>query len=161
MEQFTFTNTAAFIGGMSSLLLSGINFSASQLTLPILYRLPAATSTDVFEELFYRGGWVIVPLTIFSTSCTGVGAYYDSNRSTGYTIAAIASFASLPWTGLFMRSTIQYLIKIAHDERLRQKVEGREVVSLLKRWRWMNNVRAGLAAIGGMISLAMLIGGLH
>ena len=160
MEESTFTRNAAFIGGMSSLLLSGINFSASQLTLPILYRLPASTSTDVFEELFYRGGWVIVPLTIISAVSTGLSAYYEPAQRTGYALAALASFASLPWTALIMRSTIMYLIKLGHDERLRSKVEGKEVVSLLKRWKWMNNVRAGLAAIGGITGLAVLVGGL-
>jgi Domain of unknown function (DUF1772) len=160
MDSMSFTRTAAFAGGVSALLLSGINFSASQLTLPILYRLPAVTSTSVFEELFYRGGWVIVPLTIFSTLSTGLTAYYEPAQRAGFAAAAVASFASLPWTALIMRPTIQSLCKLANDEKFRQKVEGKEVVSLLKRWRWMNFVRAGLAAIGGATGLAVLAGGL-
>lgn len=157
---FTYTSTAAFIGGISSLLLSGINFSASQLTLPILYRLPDVTSTSVFQQLFYRGGAIIVPLTIISTLTTGFSAYLDPSKRPGFAAAAVASFASLPWTAVVMRPTILRLIALANDERSRQKAEGKEVVSLLKTWRWMNNIRAGLAMVGGVTGLAVLLGGL-
>ena len=160
MAAFTSIQAAAYIGGISSTLLSGINFSASQLTLPILYRLPAESSTSIFEELFYRGGWTIVPLTLFSTFCTGTAAYLEPTKRSGYAAAAFASFASLPWTAVIMRPTIQQLIKLANDERYRQKVEAKEVVSLLKKWTWMNNVRSALALLGGAAGLAVLLGNL-
>ncbi|KAI1618116.1 hypothetical protein EDD36DRAFT_22456 [Exophiala viscosa] len=158
MPGLTFSDTAAVVGSISSLLLAGVNFSASQLTLPILYRIPDETSTSIFEELFYRGGMVIVPLTLFATLCTGTTAYLEPTARSGYTAAAVASFASLPFTGLYMRPTIQRLLKLANDEKVRQKADANEAVSLLKRWRWMNFVRAALALVGGAVGLAVLLG---
>jgi hypothetical protein len=158
--EFTIASTPAFVGGISALLLSGVNLSASQLTLPILYRLPDVMSTSVFKQLFYRGGAVIVPLTIISTLTTGFSAYLDPAKRLGFAAAAIASFASLPWTALIMRPTILRLIELADDEKVREKAHEKEVVSLLKTWRWMNNIRSGLALIGGVTGLAVLLGGL-
>jgi len=158
MAPFISIQTAAFVGSISSSLLSGVNFSASQLTLPILYHLPADSSTPIFEELFYRGGWTIVPLTLFSTLCTGTAAYLETTKRSGYAAAALASFASLPWTAVVMRPTIQRLIKLANDERYRQKVEAKEVVALLKKWTWMNNVRSALALLGAVLGLSVLLG---
>lgn len=157
---FTMASAPAFVGGISALLLSGVNLSASQLTLPTLYRLPDVLSTTVFKQLFYRGGAIIVPLTVISTLTTGLSAYLDPAKRLGFAFAAIASFASLPWTALIMRPTIFRLIELADNEKAREKVQEKEVVSLLKTWRWMNNVRSGLALVGGVSGLAVLLEGL-
>jgi hypothetical protein len=158
MVELTTAQTAAFAGCISSTLLSGINLSASQLTLPILYRLPSTMTPDIFEELFYRGGWIIVPLTIFSTIASGLAAYNEPSKRFGYIVAAVTSFASMPWTAIIMRPTIQHLIKLAHDEKYCQSVPAADVVALLRRWTWMNNVRSTLALIGGCTALAVLLG---
>lgn len=150
--------TPAFIGGIAALLLSGVNLSASQLTMPTLYKLPDVLSTTVFKQLFYRGGAIIVPLTIISTITTGLSAYLTPDKRFGFAVAAIASFASLPWTALIMRPTIFRLIELADNEKSREKAQKDEAVSLLKTWRWMNNVRSGLALVGGVTGLAVLLG---
>ena len=78
--------------------MSTLNFSASHLTHPILYRLPIEASASVFSELYYRGAKSVVPIALISTLCSGLAAYLDPEKRVGYAVAAAASFATLPFT---------------------------------------------------------------
>ncbi len=154
MDNTNILRTSALLGLSSSFWLSGIYFSASQLTLPLLYRLPAETSTNIFTELYYRGAQTIVPLALLSTLSTGLSAYLDPERRSGYAVAATATISSLAWTAAFMSGTINRLIAISKDANLQEKAgPSGEVEMLLRRWKWMNNVRAGLCAVGGLLAL--------
>jgi hypothetical protein len=154
MDASPVLRASALLGLSSSLWLSGIYFSASQLTLPLLYRLPAETSTKVFTELYYRGAKTIVPLALLSTASTGLSAYLDPDNHLKYAVAAAATISSLAFTAAAMTPTIDRLIAISKDTTVMVKsAASGEIETLLRRWKWMNNVRAGLCAVGGVLAL--------
>lgn len=155
MDNPTVLRTASLLGLSTSLYLSGIYFSASHLTIPIIRRLPVETSTSAFTELYYRGAKTVVPLALFSTFCTGVSAYLGPSKRVGYAITAVATIASLPWTGVVMKGVNERLIAIGKEAHAREKTNEGEVEQLLRQWKWMNNVRAGLAAVGGIVGLVV------
>jgi hypothetical protein len=43
------------------------------------------------------------------------------------------------------------------DERIREKADHAEVEGLLRKWKWMNNVRAGMALVGGVVGLSAVM----
>ena len=151
MSRSTALTTTSLLGIGSSLFIAGTNFSASHLTLPILYRLPDATGANIFSELFQRGAKTLIPLISLSTLSTGVAAYLDPERRVGYSIAAALTITPLAWTRIAMMPAIDRLLHI--NETKAEKVEKGEVEVLLRRWKWMNMVRAGLSLAGGAVAL--------
>ncbi|KAJ9620135.1 hypothetical protein H2203_007900 [Taxawa tesnikishii (nom. ined.)] len=149
--------TAKALGLTSSLFLSGTYFASSQLVLPILYTRSPSTSTPIFSELYYRGAVTVVPLALFSASCSGYLAYACPTLRTLYAIAAVAPFATLPWTVLFMKSTNDRLNLLAKDQREQEKADPAEVTALLKKWTVFNYVRSGMCMIGGLAGLFALL----
>ncbi|KIX10059.1 uncharacterized protein Z518_01140 [Rhinocladiella mackenziei CBS 650.93] len=157
MDKTTVLRTTTLLGLGSAIYLSGINFSASHLTLPILYRLPKDTSTSAFAELYSRGAYTVVPLAIFSTLCTGASAYLDPEKRVGYAIAAGLTFATLPWTQFAMMETNKNLIKISEETTVSEKKSDGEVERMLRQWKWMNMVRAALAAVGAVLGFVVAV----
>lgn len=149
----------SLLGITTALFFSGTHFSASQLTLPTLYKLPSATSTSIFSEFYYRGIPVVVPLALSSSLSFATAAILasSSDQKIGYGIAAAATIAPLAWTQAVIRGVNLQLIAMAEDARLREKKGEGEVKDLLKKWKWMNNVRAGLALVGGVVGLSTFV----
>lgn len=145
------------LGLTSSIFLSGIYFSSSHLTLPILYRFPSSTSTSIFTEFYHRGLTTVVPLALASTLSSATAAYLVPAQRTNHVIAGAATFATLPWTAVVMMSTIQRLIELNESEVEREKSGTEEVMRLLKRWKAMNMVRSAMAMVGGLVGLMALI----
>ncbi|GME24760.1 hypothetical protein BKCO1_23000136 [Neofusicoccum parvum] len=160
MDQTTLLRTTSILGFTSSIYLSGIYFSSSHLTLPILYRFPSSTSTSIFEEFYYRGAITVVPLALFSTLSSGVSAYLQPEKRASFAAAAALTIGTLAWTRAAMMGTIEALVGAARDEKVREKVGENGVVEGLKRWKWMNMVRAGLALAGGVVGLVAVADGL-
>ena len=132
--------TAQVLGLTSSIFLSGVNIGASHLTLPILYTRPASISTPIFNEFYIRGAVTLVPLGVFSASCSALVAYLLPSQQTLWAIAGVATFAQVPWTLLVMMKTISRLNAIAASKAEQEKASKEEVVALLRRWAWMNIV---------------------
>ena len=153
MDNTSILRATSLVGFSSSLFLSGIYFTSSQVALPILYGLPVATSTAGFSTLYYRGFAVVGPLVALSSTCSGISAYLDSHKRVGYAIAGIATFATLPWTRFVMWNGIQRLLAISADVKLQEKVQVADVEKLLDQWGWMNFLRAGMAGVGGVVAL--------
>ena len=145
--------TAQVLGLTSSLVLAGINIGASHLTLPLLYTRPASISTPLFSELYIRGALTLVPLGIFSGSCSALVAYLLPAQRQYWAIAAVATYAQTPWTLFGMMKTNNRLNAIAASKVEQEKVSEEEVVGLLRRWAWMNVVRGLLALVGGLTSV--------
>jgi hypothetical protein len=157
MDSTTILRTTSLVGLSSSLFLSGIYFTSTQVALPILYGLPVSTSTKGFNQLYYRGFAVVAPLAVISTLCAGGSAYLDSKNRVGYAIAGTATFGTLAWTRFVMWSCIQRLLTISNDMRLQEKIGAPEVERLLTQWGQMNLVRFGMAAIGGILGLLLAV----
>lgn len=153
----TTIRSAQVIGLTSSILLAGINIGASLLTIPILYTRPASISTPIFSEFYSRGAVTLVPLGIFSGSCSALVAYLLPSQRQLWAVAAVATLAQTPWTVLMMMGTNNRLVAIANSKTEQEKVSGEEVVGLLTRWRWMNVVRGLLALVGGLAGLSAVM----
>ncbi|KAL8945672.1 MAG: hypothetical protein Q9183_008020 [Haloplaca sp. 2 TL-2023] len=149
----TLVSTTQALGLTSTLILSGINFGASLLTLPILYTRDPSISTPIFHELYTRGAVSLVPLGIFSAACSALTAYLVPSQRQLWATAAVATASQTPWTLLVMKGTNDRLNGIAGDKVEQQKVDKEEVVGLLKSWTWMNVGRGLLALGGGMAGL--------
>ena len=145
--------TAQVLGLTSSIFLSGINFGASHLTLPILYTRSPSISTPFFNEFYIRGAVTVVPLGLFSASCSALVAYLLPSQRTLWSVAGVATFAQLPWTRLVMMKTIDRLLAIPASKDEQVKASEAEVVALLRQWAWMNIVRGLMAMVGGLTGL--------
>lgn len=149
--------TAQVLGLTCSLVLSGVNIGSSVLTVPILYTRPISISTPIFEEFYTRGAVTLVPLGIFSASCSGLVAYLLPSQRNLWAIAAAATAAQTPWTLLVMMRTNTRLNTIAASKDEQEKTSKEEVVGLLRQWAWMNIVRGLLAIVGGLVGLWAVI----
>ena len=150
----TWTSLPGLIGISGSFFFAGGHYFTSQLTIPILYRLPTAVSTDVFQDLYYRGVKSIVPWAIFSGASFAIAAYNNrGDKRNGYVAGAVAAFAPAVFTALFMASLNTTLIEMSKDERLRSKAGNETIKALLKQWKWMNNVRGAMGALAGTAGL--------
>ena len=151
--------TAQVLGLTSSIFLSGVNIGASYLTLPILYTRPASISTPIFNEFYLRGAVTLVPLGLFSASCSALVAYLLPSQRKLWAVAGASTFAQVPWTLLVMKGTIDVLNAIAASRVEQEKASQAEVVGLLQRWAWMNVLRGLLALVGGLIGLWAVVEG--
>ncbi|KAI4086039.1 MAG: hypothetical protein LQ344_007897 [Seirophora lacunosa] len=153
----TVVRTTQILGLTSSLILSGVNFGASFLTLPILYTRHPSISTSIFHELYTRGAVSLVPLGLFSAACSALTAYLLPSQRQLWATAAIATASQTPWTLLVMKGTNDLLNGIAGDKVEQQKVDKQEVVALLRSWSWMNIGRGLLALGGGLVGLGAVM----
>ena len=151
--------TTQVLSMTSSIFLSGINIGASLLTLPILYTRPPSISTPFFNEFYDRGAVTLVPLGLFSASCSALVAYLLPSQRALWAVAGISTFAQVPWTVLVMMTTVKRLNAIAASKVEQEKASKQEVVALLRRWTWMNVARGCLAALGGLIGVWAIIEG--
>ncbi len=101
----------------------------------------------------------LVPLGLFSASCSALVAYLLPSQRTLWSVAGVATFAQLPWTLLFMMKTINRLGAIAASKDEQVKASGAEVVALLRQWAWMNIVRGLLAMVGGLAGVWAVVEG--
>jgi hypothetical protein len=146
------------LGLSSSLILSGINFGASHLTIPLLYNLPVPTSTRLFSSLYHRGAITLVPLTLFSGLNFGTLAYLIPSQRLTYAIAGASTLSALAWTQIVIAPTNKRLCEVSEMGDVEtEKVKGEEVDELLRRWKWMNFVRSGLALAGGLVGFSALL----
>lgn len=150
-------STCQVIGLTSSLIIAGINLGASHLTVPLLYQQPIPISVAFFKEFYTRGALTLVPLAILSGSSSGLVAYLVPAQRTLWTAAAVATLSQIPRTLIGMMATNNRLNEIADSKVQQEKVNREEVVSLLKRWRWMNIVRGLLALTGGLSAVLALV----
>jgi hypothetical protein len=142
--------TAQVLGLTGSLVLAGVNIGTSFLVIPLLYNRPTSVTTPIFAELYTKGAVTLVPLGIFSASCSAVVAYLDPSQRNLWAFAAVATISQTPWTLLMMMKTNNRLVAISASEKEQEKASDEEVVGLLKQWTWMNFVRGGLALAGGL-----------
>lgn len=149
--------TTQILGMTASFILSGIFANSTLIAIPPLYTLPTSTSTPVFAEIFHRGTLVVMPLVVLSTLCNAYLAYEIPMSRTAYSVAACATFGTLPWTLLLMKGGIDRLVAIAGSKEMQERVQGKEVEGLLRDWAAKNSVRGFLALVGGLAGLVALV----
>lgn len=175
MSSSALLTTASLLGLTTSLYASGIHFSASHLTIPLLLPLPTQQSLPAFKTLYNRGAQLLVPLTLLSVLSSATASYLSPSTPLnplrnprgvsarlGYAIAALSTVSALVWTAAVMLGDIGRMLEL--DEQLVGKkgrgegTEREEVERLLRRWRWQNLVRAGCGLVGGVVGLGVFAG---
>lgn len=156
-------NISLVLGISSSLLVSGVHFSSSLLTVPLLYSLPADTSTQVFSEFYRSSAKITAPLTAFSTTMLGLSAYFFVGAGQWFNIAlghaAGLTFAAFFWKRLVMMGVTRVLLDNSAGVKLTDGVDQAEVERLLRRWKWMNLCRGCFIFGGGLVGLVVLSAG--
>ena len=153
-------SAAKLIAIPSAFLLSGYYTSASQNSLPLLYKQPASISTPFFTGVYNRGFAVAVPLTLISTTAFSFLAYSLPAQRTMYAGTAGVVFSALPFTVAAMLPGINRLMEIGKGGALVQEKAERsgEVTRLLKAWAAQNWVRMGMSFAGGIGGLVAAMG---
>ncbi|KAK9421137.1 hypothetical protein SUNI508_05985 [Seiridium unicorne] len=169
MPTTTIFHTTQLISLTTSLFLSGINFGASHLTLPILHRLDAQTvSPAAIASLYHRGARLVLPFAILSTLASALVAVQSSGHErTKWVVAAVFTFMSLPFSRVIWRETSDAQWKFAGGQRDAEETQSlksgqdedqdKEVLKLLKRWKRMNLVRSILALAGGLVAATTVV----
>jgi uncharacterized membrane protein len=153
MDTPTTIKTLQAVGLTSSLVLGGVYFGSSQVTVPTLYHLPIAHSTSVFTAFYYRGIPPVVTLSMSSAVCFGTLAYMIPAQRMRWASAAVLALAPLVWTRTIMANTVDTLLRYDADQVEREKAGVVGVLALLKAWQWQNFVRSGMAVAGGLLGL--------
>lgn len=125
--------------------------------MPILYRLPPATSLDIWAEFFNRGFAAVVPLAAAGTFAFGTAAYLVPSKRKTLMLASVLTIGTLAWTRLFMMAGIERLLLLNDSAAELQKAASGEVLALMKTWTWQNGVRSVLAGLGGITGLYALV----
>ncbi|KAK6439425.1 hypothetical protein LTR95_004373 [Oleoguttula sp. CCFEE 5521] len=154
MDSPTALVTAKMIAIPLALTSAGYGFSASQNTVPRLYKEPAKTATSIFAHVFHTGGQFVVPSTLLSVASSAFLAYSIPRQRQVWGTVAVTTLAALPWTWVVMMPGIKRLLAISEDEKLQHKCGGSgEHTYLLKKWVGQNYVRASFFLIAGLIGL--------
>lgn len=169
-------HTTQLVSLTTSIFLSGINFGASHLFAPVIHRLDAQTTAPAALAALYRGSArLVLPFAILSTTAAALAAAQSSGRErTNWIIAAVATFASLPWTRIVMNETskpttsMRWVVadgdeeekSALHVEESSSHVgDGDEeaVCKQLRRWRRMTLIRSTLALVGGLVAAVTVV----
>lgn len=168
-------HTTQLVSLTTSIFLSGINFGASHLSAPVIHRLDAQTTAPAALAALYHGSArLVLPFAILSTTTAALTAAQSSGRErTNWIIAAVATFASLPWTRTVIKETskpttsMRWAAVDGDDEKTALHVE--EIPShvgdsdeealrkQLKRWRRMSLIRSTLALVGGLVAAVTVV----
>lgn len=156
----TLGDTALVFGISSSLLVSGIHFGASILTVPLLYTLPVDTSTQLFSNVHRGSTKINAPLAAFSTTTFAISAYFFAAQDDCFHIALAHAagliFSSLLWTRLIMKGVTLALLDTSNQVKLTDEVDQAKVERLLRKWKWMNLFKGCLTFGAGLIGLIAL-----
>ncbi|ETS79329.1 hypothetical protein PFICI_09182 [Pestalotiopsis fici W106-1] len=167
-------HTTQLISLTTSIFLSGINFGASHLFVPVLHHLDAQTvAPAALAALYHRGARLVIPLAILSTTAAALTAAQSSGRDrTRWIIAAGATLASLPFSRIVMRETKPVMVSRWTDDDVKDAEEStalhvgesslddadKEAVSRqLRRWRRLNLFRSTLALVGGLVAATTVV----
>lgn len=133
---------------------AGYGLCASQNIVPRLYPEPVGVATPLFAHVFRTGGSIVVPAALTSVLASAYLAYSLPARRRLWTIAAVSTLVSLPWTRAVMIPGINRLIAISVDSALQAQSEASgEHVALLKAWVSQNWVRTAMFFTGGLAGL--------
>jgi hypothetical protein len=133
---------------------TGYGLCASHNIVPRLYSEPVSIATSLFAHVFRIGGSIVVPAALTSVLASAYLAYYVPAQRRLWTIAAVSTLVTLPWTRIVMIPGINRLIAISVDSALQTKSEANgEHVALLKAWVSQNYIRTFAFFTGGFAGL--------
>lgn len=138
----------------TTFIMAGYYLSASQNTLPNIYKAPPTIATRTFTGVYHRGLPVALAGSLIATTGSAYLAYaLPAQRMQHATMAALA-LGVLPFTRIGMMKGIKRLISLSEDEREAEKAGSTgEVESLLRAWAAQNWVRSLMSFAGGITGL--------
>jgi len=162
------------VGPISSLLLTTINFTSTNLFIPLLLPLAPRISAPLWAGVYHRGRQIVVPLATFSSIACFTSAYMLRSSSSSSTLKpsplidarsslvvnGIMTLGNMAWTAAFMLGINARLCELADGgEKVLAKAGSGEVSDLIARWGWMNMVRAGITGVGAVVGFVGVYGG--
>ncbi|KAH8677796.1 hypothetical protein BX600DRAFT_431118 [Xylariales sp. PMI_506] len=176
-----FVQMAQLVGLSTSLFLSGANFGASHLALPVLHQTAVSgerASPRALASLYHRTARAIAPLAALSTLASALAAIHHGPAGPARAVwAGVAALVLMmfPFTRILLRETGQALRRAGggaagdeesyccrkgmmsnETEALLWDVEEKngEVVEagVLRRWRRLNLIRSILALWAGLLA---------
>lgn len=154
MDSPTALLSAKLISVPLALIATGYGICASHNIIPRLYPEPVGISTPIFSHVFTTGGAFVVPCAVTSVLASSYMAYRIPSQRRLWSLAAVSTLVTLPWTRLWMYPGIVRLMDISVDAGLQAKstASGEHIV-LLKQWVTQNYIRAAMFFVGGFSGL--------
>jgi hypothetical protein len=145
---------AQYLSIPTAFLLSGYGISASQGTVPLLYKLPASVSSEVFKGVYKNGATFIAPCAIMSASALAYLAYAIPAQRKYYAGASACILSTQIFTLTVMLPDINRMIAISESAVEQQKADASgEALKLMKSWVVKNYCRVAMHFSGGMLAL--------
>ncbi|KAK3047841.1 hypothetical protein LTR09_010816 [Extremus antarcticus] len=145
---------ARYLSAPTAFILAGYSISASQSTVPLLYKVPSSISAEVFKGVFQNGAIIVAPGAVISASAFAYLAYAIPSQRRLYAASAALILAPLVWTKGVMMPGIERLIEISGSTVEQQKADASgEALKLMQAWVLQNWVRAALSASSGVTAL--------
>lgn len=157
------SSIATAVGLLSSGLASGLALSYPVIVNPLYLSKSEALNggsdvhrLNVWHAAYKRGFASIPPLATIAAVFLSLGNYYGSTTSVYRYIAAGLHFSIIPFTGLFMLSTV-YRLEHLDDTRGADAAPG-EVDSLLPKWANLHLVRVAINVSAFGLLVADILG---
>ncbi|KAK5164629.1 uncharacterized protein LTR77_009835 [Saxophila tyrrhenica] len=151
---------AKYISIPATFILTGYGISASQSTVPLLYKVPTNISAEVFKGVYLNGKSFVAPGAIISASALAYLAYAIPSQRQLYAAACGLILSTQVWTVGVMLPGINRIMEISRSVVEQQKADATgETVKLMKAWVLQNWVRAALSGASGLTALSAWVGG--
>jgi len=152
------TQAAKLVSISTAFLLSGYMTSASQNSLPLLYKQPARVSAPLFNGVYHRGAALVIPGTLVCAAAYAYLAWAVPSQRSIHAFSSCITFAILPMTMVVMMPGIKRLLHVSDDSAEQEKVDqSGEVLRLLKAWGVQNWWRASMTFAGAMAGLSTVV----
>ena len=150
MDSLNVKYAAQALGVGAPLLMSGVFFGASHLTIPPLLKLSIKDATQAFAFVYHTGAGVQGTLAATGIVSTAIAAYLSPERRLEYEAIGAGIASPIIFTLVFMAGGINRLLAIQSMNGSEvQSVRKEEVIGLLKTWQSQNYLRAGIAFAAG------------
>ncbi|KXT12851.1 hypothetical protein AC579_5401 [Pseudocercospora musae] len=153
MASSSFTQHALWLAPATSIFLAGYSFATSQNTTSRIADLSPQQSSAIFKRIMKSGLYTVLPTVLVSSAASAI--LWQNSRSEQiqrlHLIAALATFAAIPYSGLVMWGSVKRLLEISEDRELQLKTEQNlEARQLLTKWTRLSYVKTMLYVVGAV-----------
>lgn len=137
MATQSFTHHALWLAPATSIFLAGYSFATTQNIISNISDLPPQQSTPIFKNITTSGFYTVYPAILISSAASATLWNFSHSAEVKrlHLIAALSTFATIPYSGLVMLSGVKRLLRISEDRELQLKTEQNlEARQLLRKW---------------------------
>lgn len=153
MASSSFTQNALWLAPATSIFLAGYSFATSQNTTSQIADLPPQQSTPIFKRITKSGFYTVFPTVLVSSAASAILWHHSKSEQIKrlHLIAAISTFAAIPYSGLVMWGSVKRLLQISEDRELQLKTEQNlEARQLLRKWTRLSYIKTMLYVVGAV-----------